>query len=36
LAPQAGTNRIDLLKVVDTALYQAKAAGRDRYLIAGI
>ncbi|MGV2101293.1 diguanylate cyclase domain-containing protein [Rhizobium sp. 21-4511-3d] len=36
LAPQAGSNRIDLLKVVDAALYQAKAAGRDRYLIAGM
>ena len=36
LAPQAGSNRIDLLKVVDAALYQAKAAGRDRYLISGM
>jgi len=36
LAPQSGSNRVDLLKVVDAALYQAKAAGRDRYLIASI
>lgn len=33
LAPDAGSDRISLLKAVDTALYQAKEAGRDRYVL---
>jgi diguanylate cyclase (GGDEF)-like protein len=33
LAPDAGSDRLGLLKAVDEALYQAKAAGRDRFVI---
>jgi diguanylate cyclase (GGDEF)-like protein len=33
LAPDAGSERLSLLKAVDEALYQAKAAGRDRYVL---
>ena len=36
IAPDAGRSRVDLLKIVDAALYQAKAAGRDRFVIAGM
>jgi diguanylate cyclase (GGDEF)-like protein len=33
LAPDAGSDRLGLLRAVDEALYQAKAAGRDRFVI---
>jgi diguanylate cyclase (GGDEF)-like protein len=33
LAPDAGSDRVGLLKAVDEALYQAKAEGRDRFVI---
>ncbi|AYD02886.1 sensor domain-containing diguanylate cyclase [Neorhizobium sp. NCHU2750] len=33
LAPNAGSERLSLLKAVDEALYQAKEAGRDRFVL---
>lgn len=33
LAPDAGSERLSLLKAVDEALYQAKEAGRDRFVL---
>ncbi len=33
LAPEAGTERMDLMRKADIALYQAKAEGRDSYRI---
>lgn len=36
LAPQSGRRRVEFLKVVDGALYEAKAAGRNSYRIVGI
>lgn len=36
VAPQAATGRIELLKHVDAALYEAKAKGRDRFVIHGL
>ncbi len=33
VAPQAGTKRTDILSYVDGALYQAKSAGRDRFVV---
>lgn len=33
LAPEAGSERLGLLKAVDEALYQAKEAGRDRFVL---
>lgn len=33
LAPDAGSERLGLLKAVDEALYQAKEAGRDRFVL---
>jgi diguanylate cyclase (GGDEF)-like protein len=35
LAPDAGSERLSLLRAVDEALYQAKAAGRDRFVLRG-
>lgn len=35
IAPKDGARRIDLLRNVDAALYEAKGAGRDRFMIAG-
>ncbi len=36
LAPQSGRRRVEFLKVVDAALYEAKAAGRNGYRIVGL
>lgn len=33
MAPEAGSERLSLLKAVDEALYQAKEAGRDRFVL---
>ncbi len=33
MAPEAGSDRQSLMRVVDEALYQAKAAGRDRFVL---
>jgi diguanylate cyclase (GGDEF)-like protein/PAS domain S-box-containing protein len=35
IAPDEGATRDELLRTADAAMYQAKAAGRDRYVIAG-